>query len=241
MSVFGGPDIITDGLVLHLDAANRKSYPGSGSTWYDLSGQENSVTISNVVHSSGNTGKFTFTQNSSSGQISSPTNDIKSRIVPLTIIAWARQTTINTYNTIFGQYGSTTNHQLIKMLRIDSGYMRFFLATSSGGLTLVQHTERPTLNEWNLYSVIVTGSASATYIQLGLNDNFTNVVGMGGSSSNPDTNIKIGIGCRYTNANVVGSGDSFSGDISMVSVYNKGLATQEIIKIYNTHKGRYGL
>ena len=33
-----GPRIVTDGLVLHLDAGNSKSYPGSGSTWYDLSG-----------------------------------------------------------------------------------------------------------------------------------------------------------------------------------------------------------
>jgi len=241
MTVFGGPDIITDGLVLHLDAANRKSYPGSGTTWYDLSGQDNNVSISNVVHSSSNTGKFTFTQNVSAGQISNPTSDIQSRIVPLTITAWARQTAINSYNTIFGQYGSTENHQLIKMLRIDSGYMRFFLATSSGGYTLVQHTERPVLNEWNFYSVIVTGSSSFTNAQLGLNGNFTNIFGIGSTSSNPDTNIKIGIGCRYTSSNVVSSSSSFSGDISMASVYNKGLTTQQIIDMYETHKGRYGL
>ena len=36
-----GPRIVTDGLVLNLDAGNSKSYPGSGSTWYDLS--DNSV------------------------------------------------------------------------------------------------------------------------------------------------------------------------------------------------------
>jgi hypothetical protein len=35
MSVYGGPEIVTDGLVLCLDAANRKSYPGSGTTWTD--------------------------------------------------------------------------------------------------------------------------------------------------------------------------------------------------------------
>src|SRR6056300_501137 len=45
MSVFGGPDIVTDGLVLHLDAANRKSYPLSGSTIYDLSGNGNNGTF----------------------------------------------------------------------------------------------------------------------------------------------------------------------------------------------------
>ena len=33
-----GPKIVTDGLVLSLDAADKNSYPGSGTTWYDLSG-----------------------------------------------------------------------------------------------------------------------------------------------------------------------------------------------------------
>src|SRR6056300_775951 len=44
MSYANGPRIVTDGLVLHLDAANRKSDPGSGSTWYDLSGNGSNAT-----------------------------------------------------------------------------------------------------------------------------------------------------------------------------------------------------
>ena len=35
-----GPRIVTDGLILHLDVANPKSYPGSGTTWYDLTKYE---------------------------------------------------------------------------------------------------------------------------------------------------------------------------------------------------------
>ena len=38
MSTIGGPNIIETGLVLALDGANRKSNPGSGTTWTDLSG-----------------------------------------------------------------------------------------------------------------------------------------------------------------------------------------------------------
>jgi len=45
MGTFGGPDIITDGLVLSLDAASARSYPGSGSTWSDLSGNGHDFTI----------------------------------------------------------------------------------------------------------------------------------------------------------------------------------------------------
>ena len=45
MASHSGPDIIEDGLVLALDAANTKSYGGSGTTWSDLSGKENDGTI----------------------------------------------------------------------------------------------------------------------------------------------------------------------------------------------------
>ena len=44
-----GGRIVTDGLVLMLDAGNDKSYPGTGTTWYDLSGNGNSGTLVNGV------------------------------------------------------------------------------------------------------------------------------------------------------------------------------------------------
>ena len=47
MALAHSPKIVTDGLVLCLDAGNPKSYPGSGTTWYDLSGNGNNGTNSN--------------------------------------------------------------------------------------------------------------------------------------------------------------------------------------------------
>lgn len=47
MSVVSGPKIIEDGLVLYLDAANEKSYPGTGTTWTDLTGNGYNGIITN--------------------------------------------------------------------------------------------------------------------------------------------------------------------------------------------------
>lgn len=47
MATIGGSNIVTDGLVLSLDAANRRSYPGSGTTWSDLSGNGNNAVLTN--------------------------------------------------------------------------------------------------------------------------------------------------------------------------------------------------
>ena len=41
--------IVTDGLILHLDAGNKNSYPGSGTTWTDLSGNGYNATLNNSV------------------------------------------------------------------------------------------------------------------------------------------------------------------------------------------------
>ena len=49
MSIFYNPRIVTDGLVLALDAGNTKSYPGSGTTWTDLSGNGHNITLGSSV------------------------------------------------------------------------------------------------------------------------------------------------------------------------------------------------
>ena len=47
MGIAAGPDIVQSGLVLDLDASDKNSYPGSGTTWYDLSGNKNHCTLYN--------------------------------------------------------------------------------------------------------------------------------------------------------------------------------------------------
>ena len=61
MSTGYGPRIVTDGLVLYLDAGNNKSYPGSGNTWYDISENGNNGTLVNGVgYNSSNKGSLVF-------------------------------------------------------------------------------------------------------------------------------------------------------------------------------------
>lgn len=63
MSVYGGPKIVTDGLIVHLDAANTKSYPGSGTTWTDLSGNGNTGSLNNSQSFSSNNGGYIINSN----------------------------------------------------------------------------------------------------------------------------------------------------------------------------------
>ena len=58
MGIAAGPDLIQDGLVLALDASDRNSYPGSGTTWYDLAGTNNGALTNGPTFSSANGGSI---------------------------------------------------------------------------------------------------------------------------------------------------------------------------------------
>ena len=61
MASFAGPNLNTDKLILCLDAANTNSYPGSGTTWTDMSGKENDGTLTNgPTFSSDDMGSIVF-------------------------------------------------------------------------------------------------------------------------------------------------------------------------------------
>jgi hypothetical protein len=69
-----GPSIVTQGLVLALDAADRNSYPGSGTTWTDLSGNgRNGTLVNGVGYNSGNGGSLSFDGVNDYGTVSSVT------------------------------------------------------------------------------------------------------------------------------------------------------------------------
>jgi len=91
MACHGGPDIVEDNLVLYVDAANSKSYSGSGTTWNDLSGKRFTGTLTNMTasnHTSGVSGYFTFDGSNESVSFS---GSAKVSIPPLTISAWIKR------------------------------------------------------------------------------------------------------------------------------------------------------
>ena len=72
MGFYRGPNIVRDGLVLALDAASPRSYPGSGTTWYDLSGNGNDFTIAGSPTYSN--GEFTINETQNFYRNSIPTD-----------------------------------------------------------------------------------------------------------------------------------------------------------------------
>ena len=81
-----GPKIVTDGLVLYLDAANQKSYPGSGTTWYDISGKGKHFTLDGSGITWNSAGYFTLADGGASYAGSTSTSTTS------TLVFWIRST-----------------------------------------------------------------------------------------------------------------------------------------------------
>ena len=60
MGAFSGPEIVRNGLLFCLDSTNSKSYPGSGTTWFDLTGNNYNATLVNGVTYNSSTKLMTF-------------------------------------------------------------------------------------------------------------------------------------------------------------------------------------
>jgi hypothetical protein len=88
MALQHSPRIVTDGLVLCLDAANPKSYPGSGITWGDVSGQNHTGTLTfGPSYSVSNGGTISF--DGSNDYVSTTFN---TALADFTICCWFRKT-----------------------------------------------------------------------------------------------------------------------------------------------------
>ena len=91
------------------------------------------------------------------------------------------------------------------------------------------------LNKWNYYSVTVSGTPTAAYIQLGYNLDYTNLNFRNNLSTTPDLNTPVTIGSNG------GYGEDWDGNISTVMFYNRALSQDDLLKNYLATKGRYGL
>jgi hypothetical protein len=229
MGLYHSPRVVTDGLVLCLDAANSKSYPGSGNTWFDLSGGGRNGTIK---------GTTTFNQNTidlgSSANITNYIllpNSVLSGITDFTISMWVNATSITSgnLNTIFHATNTGGNNFSIEWY---STYIQtLFVSTySTFNYTFANNT-------WYNFVFYRTGGTT-----MGL---FLNGVSQG-TQACPSTTLTI------TGAIVMGqeqdaveggfqSSQCFPGKYSNVTFYNRSLSSAEIIQNFNALRGRFGL
>lgn len=237
-------NIVTDGLVLNLDAGFLPSYPQNGSSWYDLGPNGRTGTLTNGAAFNSDTGG-TISFDGTNDYVSINTAIGNAISTTSTISFWFyRTTTFNTSNTavgqfLFGSYTDNSNRGIVYFAS-DAGYVGTLgsLLVSGGSIRGRVYTQQ---NSWppGWYNIVFTRTASSYKIYVnGVDMPLTTVVNTATIAfpTNPTYTL---LGANFfSSLSVYGF---LPGNMANALFYNKVLSASEVTQNYNAQKDRFGL
>ena len=211
--------IVTDGLKLWLDASNPASYPGSGTTWYDLSGNGNNGTMIGGVTPLSNAMSFDGVND----YISFNDSLYVSNSLGHSISIWIKR-------------GDKSAHQGIATIRINSGKSNilmmsgtsnnYSLAYGGVGLSAKSLITPLTVGQWHNVTFVALNGTSKVYINgIEITNTYSPSYG-----SYVEINKLGRYGANYMLA-----------ELNDILIYQKALTSGEITQNYNVNKSKYGL
>lgn len=245
MAVYSGPEIVNNGLVLHLDAANSRSYPGSGASWNDMSGAGNNITLLNSpTYSSTNNGVIVF----------DGVDDYSNPPISHSYLS------SSTMEVIFRPSALSKTKQMIFGYRHNGGY-----SNPTIGSLYIENTNRlmaSVITNTQAYRIATSSvilQANTTYHAMLYKDVVNGVLkiyvnGVETASQTFDAATYGYWAGSYVGANILdiakstnnttGQGwgsDHFTGFIGVMRVYNRLLTAAEIQQNFEATRGRYGI
>ena len=229
--IHSGQEIVTDGLVLHLDAAQLRSYPTTGTTWTDLSGGGNDGTLINgPTFNSSNGGSIVFDGANDYGSIPNSSNlNIKTDGHSENV--WVKVNNTTTQRITYKRFGG-----------FGYGYSLYIASNAIGYEILtpnrfIQMTT-PTISSGLWYNVSVSISRSSTsYIYL---NGVIAATGDYSSLSGLDITNTFPLTIAAVNP-MIALSSYLNGNLNTVLMYNRTLSATEILQNYNATKSRFGL
>ena len=214
--------VVSNGLVLYLDAGKTASYSGTGSTWNDLSGNNNHATLVNSpTFSSASGGELIFNGSNQYGTVSSTSFPFGSNASTISI--WAKLAAFGVGHTWLFNYGTTANQQNRMTGHYGPG-KNYHAGTWGYGLNV----GGVTLNKWFNLSYVYSGALEMVYIN-------GTLIGINSVAYNTTLNDGIAtIGRQILNS---GYTDYWNGSIASIAVYNRALGQSEILQNYDARWG----
>ena len=246
MALTHSPRIVTDGLVLALDARNTKSYPGSGSTWTDLMGNGyNAVLYNSPTHNS-SVGYISFNGTNQYADHTVPdiatynlggyietdfTFEVMFRMVTLPTAQYAANGHVwggeNGNDIVMYVNPASSGESNLNLVFDDSRYA----ASSTGHIT----NETITANTW-VHWVCQSRRSDSTiahYINGQLDKTFTSVVSGQENKPRPNDVCNIAYDSRYLTYSEL--------DVAVIREYHRLLSASEIKQNFNALRGRFGI
>ena len=233
MGIISGANLISDGLVYSLDAANFRSYSGSGLTSFGLVGGIGGTLVNGVGFTSANSGSFIFDGTNDYIDCGNPTV-LQGLQLNMTLSCWFKRLADQFSGTLYSDYSDVSGLKIVSLLRIDGSSLRYITSASSGTFQYVQPTDIIN-NIWYFVSVTVSGTLGSPIASIFINGT-TYTYNLSALISSPYTGSTHCIG-----GNIHIINEYFNGIISQVNIYNRALSAKEVKQNYNATKRRYSL
>ena len=229
------PAIVTSGLVLALDAANRKSYPGSGTTWSDLSGNGNDVYASTTISLAqfGTAVAFNFDavgKYFTRGPFYGSSNFTNSPATDATLEAWIYPATselsAGDRGTIILNVG--TSGLYMSWNKSNQKLSNYWYSHPTEGYH--ENADASNRLTWNHWCSVWNNTDGKLY-------QYTNGV----KSASDGSSVGNSAGGTSLNIGQESSDRQFAGGIAIIRMYNAPLTSVQVLQNYNATKSRFGL
>ena len=225
------PKIVTDGLVLYLDAANPYSYVSGSTSWNDISrGGNNGTLVNGPTFNSANNGSIVFDGVDDYVSVSKQTAFVNAS--QFTLMAWMKRRTAGSL--VICYQGADVNNDVAFELWSD-GYAYFEVGNGSNTYANVVNTS----TNWQYLAMAFDGTqtGNSNRLKCYINGSLQSVgyAGTIPSTSGPSNSV-------FSIGNSQGIGGNYSdGNVALTQIYNRALSADEILQTYNTTKTRFGL
>jgi hypothetical protein len=225
----GSSSFVTTNMLLYLDAGNSASYPGTGTTWTDLSPNANNATgLTGTTYSSLNGGYLSFNGTTGSGSLDA--NKYNTTYTGKTIFVAGNLTSIGigTYRAFLGASAGSRNFNFY-MYSPSSGVYQLHYSTGPSGSFSGTISGNLSYTPGNWFTIAVTQATDGTTIYY-----------LNGQQVNQTTMTFSQFLSGSTEH--VGRADNFwSGPLPIICVYKTNLTAAQILTNHNAVRGRYGL
>ena len=235
MAVITSPNVVSDGLILHLDAGNSRSYSGSGVSWLDLCNTDISMTAANGPSHSTSSNIGYWTLDGSDDYFYGSVTSKHSALVTNegSWCCWFRTHANGNYEGLLQIYDNGYTDYLY--VRLYNNRLYSYMENNDSGLwaeTCTTNSSSVSINTWHYYTLTSDASSVKCYLNGSLHHTVSDCDWLN-DALGTSPSFRIGLS---------GWGDQyFDGDISMVSYYDKALTASEVSQNYHAHRKRFGV
>lgn len=236
MSFKRGPKIVRENLQILLDANSDRSWPGSGTTWYDISGNGNNFTFDGTPYF---VSGFPTTYWGTSGRVATgpASNSVGIDNTSGYSIMWCFKTPTGSSNGAFKFFRSSGSGTAARGIFVHPGWTNDTIYFDQGGCcnadTRTQYTNSNIVggSDWSFAAVTCNTNRTSRSIY------YNGSVG----TTNTTTAVEINLGSGGIQLNPSDEGYNWAGYLVNFMVYNRELSTDELDQNYNAFKHRFGI